>query len=208
LSVPLLILAWKLPHHVPKGWSLVIFYAALLGCAVAAAEHRRRRIPVWTVVLEFFFVWFLIYALFEINFGHIRSRVSHVAPWLAILAGVGAIFSFVMCLRALVKSTGKIRSVHPILPALLICMTVGLGAAAIGSAGNRYTNIQTLHNIGQSSYDIAKVFLWIALLVNLLAPLLALVRRLQGTPNVGQSSDHGAVSGPTATSEAGPRPPR
>ena len=33
---------------------------------------------------------------------------------------------------------------HPLLPAFLICMVVGLGAAAIGYASMRYSAVQIL----------------------------------------------------------------
>jgi len=182
MSVPLLIFSLSLNDHGSKPWSLVVLCSAILGCAVAAAEHRlrRRKILVWTVALEFFFAWFLVYAIYRLNIGHIH-RISHHLPPLAILAAVGAIFSASLCIRALVRSANKRRPVHPLLPAFLICMTVGLCATSIGYAGSHYHSVDTLHNISPKFYGIGAVFIFVALLVNLLAPLLALVRRPHGS---------------------------
>ncbi|MGO8883673.1 MAG: toll/interleukin-1 receptor domain-containing protein [Streptosporangiaceae bacterium] len=181
LSIPLLIFSLELlTGHFSKPWSLVVLCSAILGWAVAAAENRRHRILVWTVALEFFFAWFLIYAMYRLNIGQIH-RIHRYLPPLAILAAAGAIFSASLCIRALSKSTRKRCPVYQLLPAFLICMTVGLTATAIGYAGEHYHSVETLHNIGPKFTDIGVVFLFVALLLNLLAPLLALVRRLHGS---------------------------
>jgi hypothetical protein len=180
LGLPLLILAVKVlapSSAFTKPWALAVLCSAILGGVVAAVEHRRHRIPVWTAALEFFFAWFLVYAVYKLNVGHIRHIAAHVPP-LAILGAVGAIVSAVLCQRALARLPRKGGSVHPLLPAFLICMMVGLGAAAIGYAGMHYSGAQILQQIGPSSSHIGGVFLFAALVADLLAPLLALVRKL------------------------------
>jgi len=182
LGIPLLILAVKLltatTYHLPRPWSLVILCSAVLGWAVAAVESRHRRVPKWTVALEFFFAWFLIFAIYQLNVGHIH-RISHYLPALATLAAAGAIFSVSLCIRTLAKSIRKSRVVYPLLPVFLSFMAAGLCAAAIGYAGSRYASNETFHNIGLISYHIGAVFLFAALLVDLLSPLRVLVRRLR-----------------------------
>ena len=182
LGLPLLILAVKVlapSSAFTKPWALAVLCSAILGGVVAAVEHQRHRIPVWTAALEFFFAWFLVYAVCKLNVGHIRHIAAHVPP-LAILAAVGAIVSAVLCQRALARLPRKGGSVHPLLPAFLICMMVGLGAAAIGYAGMHYSSVQILQRIGPSLSHIGGVFLFAALVADLLAPLLALVRKLNG----------------------------
>jgi hypothetical protein len=182
LGLPLLILAVKVlapSSAFTKPWALAVLCSAILGGVVAAVEHQRHRIPVWTAALEFFFAWFLVYAVYKLNVGHIRHIAAHVPP-LAILAAVGAIVSAVLCQRALARLPRKGGSVHPLLPAFLICMMVGLGAAAIGYAGMHYSSVQILQRIGPSLSHIGGVFLFAALVADLLAPLLALVRKLNG----------------------------
>ena len=182
LGLPLLILAVKVlvpSYAFTRPWALGVLCSAILGGAVAAVEHQRHRIPVWTAALEFFFAWFLIYALYKLNVGHIHRIVAHGPP-LAILAAAGAIVSAVLCQRALARSPRKGGSVHPLLPAFLIGMMVGLGAAAIGYAGMHYSAVHILQRIGPSCYHLGGVFLFAALVADLLAPLLALVRKLNG----------------------------
>jgi CHAT domain-containing protein len=182
LGLPLLILAVKVlvpSYAFTRPWALAVLVSAILGGVVAAVEHQRHRIPVWTAALEFFFAWFLIYAIYKLNVGHIRHIGAHVPP-LAILAGVGAIVSAVLCKRALARSPRKGGGVHPLLPAFLICMVAGLGAAAIGYASMHYSAVQILQRIGPDCYHIGGVFLFAALVADLLAPLLALVRKPKG----------------------------
>lgn len=189
LGLPLLILALKVltPFStLPKPWVLVVLCCAILGGVVAAVERQHLEIPVWTTALEFFFAWFLIYAIFKLNAGPIHRSGTHV-PFLTVLAGIGAIGSAVLCQRALVRlprKGGPPRKdgyLHPLLPVFLICMTVGLGAAAIGYASGHYSTVQSLQQIGPSCYNVAGVFLFAALAADLLAPLLALVRKLGRT---------------------------
>jgi hypothetical protein len=182
LGLPLLILAVKVltPSHVfTKPWALAVLCSAILGGAVAAVEHQHHPNPVWTATLEFFFAWFLVYAIYKLNAGHIRHVLAHV-PSLAILAGVGAVVSAVLCTRALATSSRKGGGVHPLLPAFLSFMVVGLGAAAIGYASQRYSAVQILQRIGPSCFRIGGVFLFAALVANLMVPLFALVRKLNG----------------------------
>jgi CHAT domain-containing protein len=182
LSLPLMILAVKVlvpSYPFTKSLALAVLCIAILGGVVAAVEHQRLRIPVWTTALEFFFAWFLIYAIYKLNVGHIHRIVAYVPP-LAILAGIGAVVSAVLCHQAIARSPRKGGGVHPLLPAFLICMVIGLGAAAIGYASTHYSAVQILQRIGPSCYHIGGVFLFAALLADLLAPLLALVRKLNG----------------------------
>jgi TIR domain len=184
LIIPLLLLAMKLLSIQPsKAWWTVALCAAALGCVAAAVERGRSRIPIWTAALEFVFVWLALYAMYRLNIGHIQRISRHQPlPLLTILAGVGAIFIGALLVRALARSAkdrrpGGERTVHPLLPVFLGCMTAGFGAAAIGYAGLRY---ETLANIGPTFSTIGGVFILAALLVILLAPLLELVRRRQG----------------------------
>ena len=188
LIVPLLILAVKLldpSYQLGKAWSVVILCSAVLGCVAAAVEPGQRKIPIWTAALEFVFVWLAIYAIYKLNIGHIHRISSQYVPTFTILAGVGAIFSVALWVRALTRSArdrraGEKRTVHPLLLVFLGCMTAGFCAAAIGYAGQRYTNVEALANIGPKFSTIGGVFILAALLVSLLAPLLALTRRRQG----------------------------
>jgi FtsH-binding integral membrane protein len=184
LIIPLLLLAMKLLSIQPsKAWWTVALCAAALGCVAAAVERGRSKIPIWTAALEFVFVWLALYAMYRLNIGHIQRISRHQPlPLLTILAGVGAIFIGALLVRALARSAkdrrpGGERTVHPLLPVFLGCMTAGFGAAAIGYAGQRY---ETLANIGPTFSTIGGVFILAALLVILLAPLLELVRRRQG----------------------------
>jgi FtsH-binding integral membrane protein len=186
LIIPLLLLAMKLLNpsiHPSKAWWAVALCAAALGCVAAAVERGRSKIPIWTAALEFVFVWLALYAMYRLNIGHIQRISRHQPlPLLTILAGVGAIFIGALLVRALARSAkdrrpGGERTVHPLLPVFLGCMTAGFGAAAIGYAGQRY---ETLANIGPTFSTIGGVFILAALLVILLAPLLELVRRRQG----------------------------
>jgi FtsH-binding integral membrane protein len=184
LVIPLLLLAMKLLSIQPsKAWWTVALCAAALGCVAAAVERGRSKIPIWTAALEFVFVWLALYAMYRLNIGHIQRISRHQPlPLLTILAGVGAIFIGALLVRALARSAkdrrpeGE-RTVHPLLPVFLGCMTAGFGAAAIGYAGQRY---ETLANIGPTFSTIGGVFILAALLVILLASLLELVRRRQG----------------------------
>jgi len=113
-------------------------------------------------------------------------------PALTILAGAGAIVSATLWVRALARSAaerraGAKRTVHPLLPVFLGCLAAGFCAAAIGYAGQRYTDVEALANIGPKFSAIGGVFILAALLVSLLAPLLAVARRRQG-PSAGRES--------------------
>jgi CHAT domain len=177
LAVPLLILAVKvLPVHydLTKSWALTVLCIAVLGGLVAAVEHRRHPVPVWTAALEFFFAWFLVYAIFKLNIDHFH-RFLHGVPFLAILVGVGAIVSAVLTVRALTKfPRGTERT---ILAVFLACMAIGMGAVAVGWFSGPY-DVQILRDIGPSGYRIGAVFLFAALLVDMLVPFRALARRL------------------------------
>jgi CHAT domain len=189
LIVPLLVLAVKLldpSRPSVKGWLVVSLCAAVLGCAAAAVESGRREIPMWTPALEFVFVWLAIYAIYKLNVGHIH-RISHYVPALTILAGVGAIVTVVLCVRALTRSarerrSGAKRTIHPLLPVFLGCLAAGFCAAAISYAGERYGNVAALASIGHHFSVIGGVFMLAALLAGLLAPLLVLARMRQGPP--------------------------
>jgi CHAT domain len=187
LIVPLLILTVKLldtSYQLGKAWPLVILCTAVLGCVATAIEARQRKTPIWTVALECIFVWLGIYAIYKLNIGHIQRISSQYTPALTILAGVGAILSGALWVRALTRyatdrRAGGERAVHPLLPVFLGCLTAGFCAAAIGYAGQRYTNVQALANIGPTFSTIGGVFILAALLVSLLALVLALARRRQ-----------------------------
>ena len=195
LIVPLLALAVKLlgpSQQLGTTWPVVILCAAVLGCAAAAAESGRRKTPGWTAALEFVFAWLGIYAIYKLNIGHIHHISSQYVPALTILAGAGAIVSAALLVRALARSAaerraGTKRTVHPLLPVFLGCLTAGFCAAAIGYAGQRYTDVETLANIGPKFSAIGGVFILAALLVSLLAPLLAVARGRQ-RPAAGSKS--------------------
>ena len=195
LIVPLLALAVKLlspSQQLGTTWPVVILCAAVLGCAAAAAESGRRKTPGWTAALEFVFAWLGIYAIYKLNIGHIHHISSRYVPALTILAGAGAIVSAALWVRALARSAaerraGTKRTVHPLLPVFLGCLAAGFCAAAIGYAGQRYTDVEALANIGPKFSAIGGVFILAALLVSLLAPLLAVARRRQG-PSAGSES--------------------
>jgi hypothetical protein len=192
LSVPLLILGVKLlsAGRLASPWAWVVFSSAALGCVVASVEYWRRRrsgepefrrgIRLWTFALEFLFAWFLLYALIQLNRFHLHSHPPFNSPFLTIVAGVAVLFSASLCIRVLSMDPEERRQMRPLLPAFLGCMAVGLGAAAIGYAYNKYGGA-TLTSIGPTSYQIGGIFLLAALFVNLLAPLVALARRPLGT---------------------------
>jgi hypothetical protein len=190
LVIPLLILAVKLIHpsyQLGKAWPVVILCTAVVGCVVTAVESRQRKIPIWTAALELVFVWLAIYAIFKLGSSSIHRIASPYLPVFTILAGAGAIFSVVLWIRALTRSAsdrraGEKRTVHPLLPVFLGCLTAGFCAAAIGYAGQRYTSVEALVNIGPKFSVIGGVFMLAALLASLLAPLLVLARKRQGPP--------------------------
>jgi len=190
LVIPLLILAVKLIHpsyQLGKAWPVVILCTAVVGCVVTAVESRQRKIPIWTAALELVFVWLAIYAIFKLGSSSIHRIASPYLPVFTILAGAGAIFSVVLWIRALTRSAsdrraGQKRTVHPLLPVFLGCLTAGFCAAAIGYAGQRYTSVEALVNIGPKFSVIGGVFMLAALLASLLAPLLVLARKRQGPP--------------------------
>ena len=133
LIVPLLILAVKLldpSYQLGKAWSVVILCSTVLGCVAAAVEPGQRKIPIWTAALEFVFVWLAVYAIYKLNIGHIHRISSQYVPTFTILAGVGAIFSVALWVRALTRSArdrraGEKRTVHPLRLVFLGCMTAG-----------------------------------------------------------------------------------
>ena len=190
LIVPLLVLAVKLIHpsyQLGKAWPVIILCTAVVGCVVAAVESRQRRIPIWTAALELVFVWLAIYAIFKLDSSNIHRISSQYVPAFTILAGAGAIFCIVLWIRALTRSAsdrraGEKRTVHPLLPVFLGCLAAGFCAAAIGYAGQRYTSVEALVNIGPKFSVIGGVFMLAALLASLLAPLLVLARMRQGPP--------------------------
>ena len=190
LVIPLLILAVKLIHpsyQLGKAWPVVILCTAVVGCVVTAVESRQRKIPIWTAALELVFVWLAIYAIFKLGSSSIHRIASPYLPVFTILAGAGAIFSVVLWIRVLTRSAsdrraGQKRTVHPLLPVFLGCLTAGFCAAAIGYAGQRYTSVEALVNIGPKFSVIGGVFMLAALLASLLAPLLVLARKRQGPP--------------------------
>src|SRR6185437_10766716 len=156
-------------------------------CVVTAVESRQRKIPIWTAALELVFVWLAIYAIFKLGSSSIHRIASPYLPVFTILAGAGAIFSVVLWIRVLTRSAsdrraGQKRTVHPLLPVFLGCLTAGFCAAAIGYAGQRYTSVEALVNIGPKFSVIGGVFMLAALLASLLAPLLVLARKRQGPP--------------------------
>jgi CHAT domain len=188
LIVPLLILALKLldpSYHFGRAWPVVILCTAILGSVVTAVEARQHKTPIWTIALEFVFMWLAIYAIYRLNIGHIHRISSQYTPLLTILAGVGAIFSAALLARALTTSARdrrakERRTVHRLLPVFLGCLTAGFCAAAISYAGQRYTNVEALAHIGPTISTIGGVFILATLLVSLLAPFLALTSRRQG----------------------------
>jgi hypothetical protein len=132
--------------------------------------------------LEFIFVWFMVYAIYQLNIGGAHHLKRHL-PVLTILTSIGAIVGVSLCIRSLVRSSRKKRDVHPLLPALFGCIAIGFCAAAIGYAGSRYANLTALHNNAETAYTIAAVSFFLALLVDLLSPFLELVRRLPSRPS-------------------------
>jgi len=182
LAVPLLILAVNLRTatiFISRPSALLIFGSAVLGCVVTAAECRPRRILGWTVSLELIFAWFLLYAIYQLNPWHLH-RLGHYLPVLGTLAAIGAIFSASLWIWTLARSTRGRRDVHPLLPAFLGCMALGFGVAAIAYIGEHYANLTALHDNSGKVFAIASVLFFLALLVDLLSPFLALARRLQG----------------------------
>jgi CHAT domain len=182
LAVPLLILAVNLRTatiFISRPSALLIFWSAVLGCVVAAVECSRRRIPGWIVPTELIFAWFLLYAIYQLNFWHLR-HLRHYLPVQGALAAIGAIFSASLWIWTLARSTRGRRDVHPLLPAFLGCMALGFGVAAIAYTGEHYANLTALHNNAGKVFAIASVLFFVALLVDLLSPFLELARSLQG----------------------------
>src|SRR5215813_10518324 len=182
LAVPLLILAVNLRTatiFISRPLALLIFGSAVLGCVVTAEKSRPRRILGWTVSLELIFAWFLLYAIYQLNPWHLH-RLGHYLPVLGTLAAIGAIFSASLWIWTLARSTRGRRDVHPLLPAFLGCMALGFGVAAIAYIGEHYANLTALHDNSGKVFAIASVLFFVALLVDLLSPFLALARRLQG----------------------------
>jgi CHAT domain len=177
LCVPLLALALSYEGFLPRHDSGYSWWAVLciapIAVVVAIVERRRSQLLAWTAALEFFFIWFLLYAIAVLTLTKINHLISLIGKGhishphvLAVLLAIAAIFSAVMCSRVLVSSPGDRRCpVHPLLPAFLGCMAAGLLAGSF-----KYFHG---HNVFG---DIGAAFLFTALLLNLLAPFLALVR--------------------------------
>jgi magnesium-transporting ATPase (P-type) len=177
LCVPLLTLALSFEGFLPRHDSRYLWWTVLciapIAVVVAIVERRRSQILAWTAALEFFFIWFLLYAIAVLALSKINHLINVIGKGhlphphvLAVLLAVAAIFSAVMCSRVLVSSTDERRCpVHPLLPAFLGCMAAGLLAGSF----------EHFHRGYYFGY-IGAAFLFTALLLNLLAPFLALVR--------------------------------
>jgi hypothetical protein len=164
--VPLLIFALNYlvgsPHPGPAAW-IVLIATAALAALVTATEFRRSWI--WTAALECNCLWFILFAIY-------RMRVQQHLPihhW-KVTIGVtlaGALINVLFFIPALSSVLGKKRVVHPILPVFLGLMATGLG---FGSYAHKPPGHENLYKVGG-------LVLIAALVVNLLAPVLALARR-------------------------------
>jgi CHAT domain len=196
LGISLLLLAWDYAsnhYYLGKPWQWIVLYSAAMGTIIAVIENRFHRIRAWTVALEFSFIWFVSFMIYESNFRHIRNALRPLHNWqaLAIIAGAGAIVGVSLCILILIRTARKKGPVvHPLVPTFLGFMALGLCVAAIGY-------IRHHHNDGL--FQLAGVFLFAALLADLLAPFLARVRRPQDQRAGGAPDLHLSVAGPRKT---------
>jgi hypothetical protein len=173
LSVPLFIFTLSyISHYNSLGWQLLIATAAL-AALVTAREYRRSRI--WVIALEWNCLWFLLFGIY-------RLKIYSLLPaphWktTAAVTAAGAVVNASFFIPTLISVLRKKRVVHPILPGFLALMAIGLCVGVIA--------LLRRHN---DLYANAAQILFVALAANLLAPFLALVRKLsarsaaRGTP--------------------------
>jgi len=146
-------------------------YGAALGIVIAAIESHFHRIRVWTVSLEYAFIWFVAFMIYSANFEHIRTdlRPLHIWQPRVIIAGAGAVVGFVLLTYILTRMRRKRKPAVPaLLPVFVGCLAAGLGCAALG---------YRLHPHGTGFFGLAAFLLFIALLADLLGPFLERKRR-------------------------------
>jgi hypothetical protein len=141
-------------------------YSAALGIVIAPIEGRRHRIRVWTVALEYAFIWFVAFMLYSANFKHIRKIRGPLlnGDVLAIIAGAGAVAGFVLLTYILIRMGRKRKPAVPaLLPVFVGFLAAGLSCAAIGY-------VPQLNK--PALFGFAAFLLFVALLADLLAPFL------------------------------------
>jgi hypothetical protein len=193
LAIPLLLLAWNYAgtsshSSLGKPWQWIALYSAALGIVIAAIESRRHRIRVWTVALEYAFIWFVVFMIYSANFEHIHRVRKHLhnLDVLTTIAGAGAVFGFVLLTYILVRMGRKKKPAVPaLLPVFVGCLAAGLSCAAIGYIPHIDEN---------ALFGFAAFLLFVALLANLLAPFLERKR---------SSPDQRAGSEPDSAARAG-----
>jgi hypothetical protein len=190
LAIPLLLLAWNYAgssshYSFGKPWQWFALYSAALGIVIAPIEGRRHRIRVWTVALEYAFIWFVAFMIYSANFEHIRTdlRPLHIWQPRVIIAGAGAVFGFVLLTYILIRMGRRRKPAVPaLLPVFVGCLAAGLCCAALG---------YRLHPQGTAFFGFAAFLLFIALLADVLAPFLERKR----------PPDQRAASGPGSTAD-------
>jgi hypothetical protein len=175
VSVPLLIFAMNYlvgyKSH-SAAWTVLIA-AAALAALVAITEYRRSRI--WRAALACNCLWFILFAIYKVNVQqHLPSHHWKVTAGVT-LAGVlmNAIF-FIPALSSALSKRAPSKRVHPILPVFLGLMAAGLGIVSYGHIPGH-----------ENLYRGGALVLFAALAANLLAPVLALARRLSARPAAG-----------------------
>jgi hypothetical protein len=188
LAIPLLLLAWNYAgssshYSLGKPWQWLALYSAALGIVVAPIESRRHRIRVWTVALEYAFIWFVAFMIYEANFEHIRTTLRPLHIWQprVIITGAGAIVGFALFTYILIRMARNRKPAVPLLlPVYVGCLAAGLCCAAIGYWRHPHAN---------ALFGLAAFLLFVALLADLLAPFL---ERKRGSPD--QRADSGSHS--------------
>ena len=164
VSVPLLIFTLNYVSHYKTQlpWQALVAGAAL-AMLVATTEYRRSRM--WIVALEFNCLWFILFGIYKLGIHPALPSPQWKVTAAITLAGAGINAFFFI--PALISVLGRKRVLHPLLPAFLGLMTIGL---SIGFSAH-FPHHGYLYKAGA-------LVLFVALLVNLLAPFLALARRL------------------------------
>jgi len=140
---------------------------------------------VWTVSLEYAFIWFVAFMIYSANFEHIRTDLRPLQIWQprVIIAGAGAVVGFILLTYILIRMGRKRKPAVPaLLPVFVGCLAAGLGCAALG---------YRLHPHGTAFFGFAAFLLFLALLADLLAPFLERKR----------PPDQRAASGPGSTAD-------
>ena len=169
LSVPLLIftLNYNIVHYKTNLAWQVLVATAFLAALLAAMEFRRSRI--WVVALECNCLWLMLFGIYKLALQH-ALPLSHWKAAAAVTLA-GAVINVLLFIPALIFVLGSKHAVHPLVPAFLGLMAIGLGIGFFA----HFPHHGYLYRAGA-------LVLFAALLVILFASFLGLARRFSARP--------------------------